>query len=88
MTKFEVDYLDHLSQIFKEKTSKKVNFRGIVERDLSYFLSEVKIFDRLLKRISPKALFIVDSPSNQGIIYACKKNKVKTFHIQVMAYVI
>lgn len=81
LTKFEVDYLDHLSQIFKEKTSKKVNFRGIVERDLSYFLSEVKIFDRLLKRISPKALFIVDSPSNQGIIYACKKNKVKTFEI-------
>jgi hypothetical protein len=85
LTVFDKELLGHLKSLFTN--IKKENFFTPAETEniksgLTVFYESAKLWNFYLTKFKPKTVFLLGHYHREGLIYACKKNKVEVRELQ------
>ena len=83
--KFESDekkYILDLEQEIESIFSLKIDIKSLVYHNLTKRKREIPLYNRLLKRIKPKAVIVVCSYGKENFIEVCKSNAIPVIELQ------
>jgi hypothetical protein len=82
MTKKEYEMLSHLRQVISDRFGIDVNLEHIVKITLQIRSTKLSLYIKLLKRIRPRLVLLVNSLGKETLIEACKKLDITTAELQ------